>query len=107
MLRKDLGNHAIFKSIRRSWDTVMNSPSLSSFNPALFNQVHVLCVGDVMLDHFVYGTVDRISPEAPIPVLQARRESRMLGGAGNVVRNLVALGVKPTLVSVVGQDQPA
>ena len=85
----------------------MNSLFLSSFNPALFNEVRVLCIGDVMLDHCVYGTVDRISPEAPIAVLQAGRESRMLGGVGNVVRNLVTLGVKPTLVSVVGQDQPA
>ena len=52
----------------------------------------VLCVGDVMLDRFVYGSVDRVSPEAPIPVLCIERESAMLGGAGNVVRNLVALG---------------
>ena len=51
-----------------------------------------LCVGDVMLDRYVYGKVDRISPEAPIPVLRAVRESLTLGGAGNVVRNIVALG---------------
>ncbi len=66
--------------------------------------VNVLCVGDVMLDQFVYGTVDRISPEAPIPVLRILRETAMLGGAGNVVRNLVALGAGPCFVAVVGDD---
>lgn len=64
----------------------------------------VLCIGDAMLDRFVYGSVDRISPEAPIPVLCVERESAMLGGAGNVVRNLVALGAAPAFVSVVGDD---
>ena len=64
----------------------------------------VLCVGDVMLDRFVYGHVERISPEAPIPVLSIEREISMLGGAGNVVRNLVGLGAAPEFVSVVGRD---
>ena len=64
----------------------------------------VLCVGDAMLDRFVYGAVERISPEGPIPVLRIEREAAMLGGAGNVVRNLVALGASPTFVAVVGDD---
>jgi D-beta-D-heptose 7-phosphate kinase/D-beta-D-heptose 1-phosphate adenosyltransferase len=64
----------------------------------------VLCVGDVMLDRFVYGHVDRISPEAPIPVLSVEREIAMLGGAGNVIRNLVGLGAAAEFVSVVGKD---
>lgn len=64
----------------------------------------VLCVGDAMLDRFVYGSVDRVSPEAPIPVLLVEHEAAMLGGAGNVVRNLVALGAAPAFVSVVGDD---
>ena len=64
----------------------------------------VLCVGDVMLDRFVYGRVDRISPEAPIPVLRIDRERAMLGGAGNVLRNLVSLGAAVEFVSVVGKD---
>jgi D-beta-D-heptose 7-phosphate kinase/D-beta-D-heptose 1-phosphate adenosyltransferase len=64
----------------------------------------VLCIGDAMLDRFVYGAVDRISPEAPIPVLCIEREDAMLGGAGNVVRNLVALGATPAFVAVVGDD---
>lgn len=66
--------------------------------------VRVLCVGDVMLDCFVYGHVDRISPEAPIPVLRIEREASMLGGAGNVVRNIVGLGAEAEFISVVGSD---
>ena len=57
-----------------------------------------------MVDHFRYGSVDRISPEAPIPVLRLERQETMLGGAGNVVRNLVALGATARFVSVVGDD---
>jgi D-beta-D-heptose 7-phosphate kinase/D-beta-D-heptose 1-phosphate adenosyltransferase len=66
----------------------------------------VLCIGDAMLDRFVYGSVDRVSPEAPIPVFRIERETAMLGGAGNVVRNLVALGALPAFVAVVGDDEP-
>ena len=65
----------------------------------------VLVVGDLMLDRFVYGTVDRISPEAPIPVLKYRDEKAMLGGAGNVARNIAALGGRAVLVGAVGDDQ--
>ncbi len=68
------------------------------------SQPKLLCVGDVMLDRFLYGAVDRISPEAPIPVMRVERESAMLGGAGNVVRNLVSLGASVIFVSVVGDD---
>ncbi len=69
-----------------------------------FSGSPVLCVGDAMLDRFVYGSAERISPEAPIPVVRVERESAMLGGAGNVARNLVALGARPVFVSVVGDD---
>lgn len=68
------------------------------------NEVNVLCVGDLMLDRFMYGKVDRISPESPIPVFTFEREDSMLGGAGNVVRNLLALGASATFVSVIGDD---
>lgn len=68
--------------------------------------VPVLCIGDAMLDRFIYGSVDRISPEAPIPVLRVERETVMLGGAGNVVRNLVALGIHTGFIAVVGDDDP-
>jgi D-beta-D-heptose 7-phosphate kinase/D-beta-D-heptose 1-phosphate adenosyltransferase len=70
-----------------------------------FADLRVLCVGDVMLDRFIYGRVDRISPEAPIPVFSIRDERAMLGGAGNVARNLVALGTQTSFVSVVGNDK--
>lgn len=69
--------------------------------------VRVLTVGDLMLDRFVYGAVDRISPEAPVPVLRIERESIMLGGVGNVARNLRALGASVCLVAVMGRDQAA
>jgi D-beta-D-heptose 7-phosphate kinase / D-beta-D-heptose 1-phosphate adenosyltransferase len=65
---------------------------------------NIMCIGDLMLDRFVYGEVERISPEAPIPVFLIGREESMLGGAGNVVRNLVALGLEACLVAVVGDD---
>ena len=71
---------------------------------ATLKSVDVLCVGDVMLDVFVYGEVERISPEAPIPVMRVTRDAAMLGGAGNVVRNLVSLGARPHFLSVVGDD---
>jgi len=64
-----------------------------------------LVVGDVMLDRYVYGHVERISPEAPVPILAVDRELAMPGGAGNVVRNLTALGAAVAFISVVGDDQ--
>lgn len=69
-----------------------------------FAQARILCVGDVMLDRYVYGSVDRISPEAPIPILAVTRETAMLGGAGNVVRNLAALKASCCFVSLIGED---
>lgn len=67
----------------------------------------VLCVGDLMVDRYVYGDVDRVSPEAPIPVMTRRRETAMLGAAGNVARNVAALGVGVSLVGLVGDDAEA
>lgn len=67
----------------------------------------VACAGDVMLDSFVYGQVSRISPEAPIPVLHVERSRSMLGGAGNAVRNLSALGCTVRFFSVTGDDPEA
>lgn len=64
----------------------------------------VLTVGDIMLDTFVYGDVRRISPEGPVPVLSITHESRMLGGAGNVLSNLAGLGVRVELAAVTGND---
>jgi D-beta-D-heptose 7-phosphate kinase/D-beta-D-heptose 1-phosphate adenosyltransferase len=71
---------------------------------SLLAQQTVLCVGDLMLDDFVYGEVSRISPEAATPVLAVSRSELMIGGAGNVARNLASLGVKCLFVGVVGND---
>ena len=63
----------------------------------------VLCIGDLMLDEFVYGEVERISPEAPTPVIVVKRTEVMIGGAGNVARNLAALGTQCVFVGIVGK----
>ena len=65
----------------------------------------VLVVGDVMLDRYWHGVVDRISPEAPVPVVHVQREEDRLGGCGNVAYNLVSLGAQASLLSVVGLDR--
>jgi len=65
---------------------------------------NVVVLGDVMLDEFVWGDVTRISPEAPVPVVDVRRESVHLGGAANVLANLVALGTRGSVVGVIGND---
>ena len=66
----------------------------------------VVVLGDVMLDEFVWGDVTRISPEAPVPVVDVRRESIHLGGAANVLANLISLGAQSTVIGVVGDDEP-
>jgi D-beta-D-heptose 7-phosphate kinase/D-beta-D-heptose 1-phosphate adenosyltransferase len=71
----------------------------------LLGRTSVLVVGDAMLDRYIYGTVERVSPEAPVPILTIERELAMPGGAGNVVRNLTALGAAVAFISVVGDDQ--
>lgn len=64
----------------------------------------ILVVGDIMLDRYIWGQVERISPEAPVPVVEVKREEVRLGGAGNVVRNLSNLGVKVSLCGFIGED---
>ncbi len=64
----------------------------------------IVCIGDVMLDRFIYGAVTRISPEAPVPIMRQAREASMPGGAGNVARNLASLGADAVLLGVVGDD---
>ena len=64
----------------------------------------IVVLGDVMLDEFVWGDVTRISPEAPVPVVDIRRESVHLGGAANVLANLVALGAQACVIGVIGND---
>jgi D-beta-D-heptose 7-phosphate kinase/D-beta-D-heptose 1-phosphate adenosyltransferase len=69
-----------------------------------FASTKILCIGDIMLDEFLYGVVNRISPEAPVPIMKMNGVSRMLGGAGNVVSNLRSLGCPTTFIGVVGRD---
>ena len=85
-------------------DTATTDAELAEAIPRLA-RASVLVIGDVMLDRYVFGTVARISPEAPVPVLAVDRELALPGGAGNVVRNLTALGAAVAFVSVVGDDQ--
>ena len=85
---------------------MMDADRLQEFLGTL-NRARVLCVGDVMLDRFVHGEVERISPEAPIPVVRVEAENEVLGGVGNVARNVAALGGHATLLSIVGDDPVA
>src|SRR5215475_5033077 len=72
---------------------------------AAFSRQTVLCVGDLMLDEFVYGEVSRISPEAPAPVIAAQRSETNIGGAGNVARNIASLGGRCIFVGLIGEDE--
>ena len=72
-----------------------------------FEGKRILVLGDLMLDEFIWGRVRRISPEAPVPVVQVERQTVALGGAGNVVSNLVALGASPVPLGTVGDDADA
>ncbi|MBR0643833.1 D-glycero-beta-D-manno-heptose-7-phosphate kinase [Plastoroseomonas hellenica] len=88
-------------------DRPLSDPPASELVEAIrtLKRGSVLVVGDAMLDRYVYGDVRRVSPEAPVPVLAVEREVAMPGGAGNVVRNLTAVGTAVAFVSVVGDDQ--
>lgn len=72
-----------------------------------FNRLKVLIIGDVMLDSYIWGSVDRISPEAPVPVISVKKRDYRLGGAGNVIVNVHALGATPLAVSLIGNDDAA
>ncbi len=70
-----------------------------------FNNLHILIIGDVMMDAYLWGKVDRISPEAPVPVVSVKKKEARLGGAANVALNIKALGAKPIICSVIGDDK--
>ena len=74
---------------------------IHSFN---FSNITALCIGDVMLDRFVYGQVERISPESPVPILKMNRDFTVVGGAGNVARNIASLGGNVIFIGVIGND---
>jgi D-glycero-beta-D-manno-heptose-7-phosphate kinase len=72
---------------------------------ASFPDITVGVIGDVMLDTYMWGRVDRISPEAPVPVVALQKKDYRIGGAGNVALNLAALGAKVSILSVTGADE--
>ncbi len=74
---------------------------------SFFDDLSVLVIGDVMLDRYIWGRVDRISPEAPVPVIDVQRDSEAIGGAGNVALNLASLGVQVELFGLLGEDEPS
>ncbi|HEY3169277.1 MAG TPA: PfkB family carbohydrate kinase, partial [Candidatus Binatia bacterium] len=69
-----------------------------------FRNAHLLVVGDLMLDRFIWGEVERLSPEAPVPVLRVISENSSLGGAANVIHNVRTLGARVTACGIVGKD---
>ena len=69
-----------------------------------FPRARILVVGDIIMDEYIWGDVSRISPEAPVPVVEIKQETKMLGGAANVVHNMLTLGAKPILCGVIGED---
>ncbi|MCF8165730.1 MAG: D-glycero-beta-D-manno-heptose-7-phosphate kinase [Rhodoferax sp.] len=75
-------------------------------NREQFSKARLLVVGDVMLDRYWFGDTNRISPEAPVPVVQVGKIDERLGGAANVARNVAALGAKTTILGVIGDDEP-
>jgi len=78
---------------------------MKSVDRQTLQNARVLVVGDVMLDRYWYGSVERISPEAPVPVVKVLREEDRLGGSANVAFNVASLGAKASLLSVVGEDE--
>jgi len=69
-----------------------------------FDSKKIMVLGDIMLDHYIWGSVERISPEAPVPVLEVKREEYRLGGAANVALNIKSLGAEVVLIGVCGDD---
>ncbi|HMG68476.1 MAG TPA: PfkB family carbohydrate kinase, partial [Chitinophagaceae bacterium] len=67
-------------------------------------QPSILVIGDLMIDHYIWGNATRLSPEAPVPIVTVKTESTTLGGAGNVVQNLVSLGANVIVAGVIGDD---
>src|SRR3954451_23844336 len=79
--------------------------TVSNLSPQQLAKARVLVVGDAMLDRYWYGAVDRISPEAPVPVVRVSREEERMGGAANVAYNIVTLGAQASLPTVAGEDE--
>jgi len=78
--------------------------NLIKSNSKKISKTHILCIGDLILDQYVYGNVERMSPEAPVPILSINEENFQLGGVGNVARNISSLGGKATIIGRIGKD---
>lgn len=76
-------------------------------NYKIDDNAKILVIGDLMIDHYIYGNCNRISPEAPVPVVEIKSESYTLGGAGNVLKNLISFGCTSNIISIVGNDDNA
>src|SRR5260221_14715352 len=89
-------------------DTAIGGPLMTAIvDRKRLEASRVLVVGDAMLDRYWFGAVDRISPEAPVPVVRVTREEERLGGAANVALNVKTLSAQATLLTVAGTDEPA
>jgi len=97
ILEKDLA--AMLKEMPFDLDPVSLAGSIEKFP-----KTRVLVIGDIIMDEYIWGDVSRISPEAPVPVVDVKRETKVLGGAGNVVNNISSLGGEAILCGVVGDD---
>lgn len=118
-MSKRLTHAALYKTRRRAMPYWTRSSQVCFFYISLacmpsvpelfeqFNKINVLVVGDVMIDRYLTGSVDRISPEAPVPIVSLKRAEDRLGGAANVALNLSALGATPYLCSAIGDDAAA
>jgi len=103
-------SHSIAKATRQAAGSVAQgggaaSPKVLRQYISRFPQASVLVIGDLILDHYIWGRVSRISPEAPVPVVHVDSESLKLGGAANVFNNILALGGKADLCGVIGSDE--
>ena len=85
----------------------MSSSETEKFKKAVsrFQEANILVIGDIIVDHFVWGSVSRISPEAPVPVVNVTHENLLLGGAANVVNNIYSLGGRASLCGIIGRDE--
>ena len=70
-----------------------------------FPRARVVVIGDIIMDEYIWGDVSRISPEAPVPVVEVKHETKTLGGAANVIHNMATLGARPVLCGVIGEDR--
>ena len=77
---------------------------MNNLDKKQFNGLNILVLGDIILDHFIFGTSNRISPEAPVPIVEVKSEDYMLGGAANVANNISELGANCTLIGSIGHD---